>query len=122
MERLLNLVTVLSLALIAAVLFSLRRAHIRVEYSVSWFVAGVALFILSRSHTLLDRLAAFLGFEQPPLALLALVLLVFSLVVYRLSIIISDLKDANIALSQRVAILEYRINSIHEAKEATGAR
>ena len=33
---------------------------------------------------------------------------VFILVFYRLSVRISDLKDANIALTQRVAILEYQ--------------
>src|SRR2546423_1522515 len=41
MDRLLNFTTGLSLLLIVLVLASVRRAHIRVEYSVSWLLAGL---------------------------------------------------------------------------------
>ncbi len=114
MEGLLNFLTGLSVLLIIMVLFSVRRAHIRVEYSVSWFGAALTLLLLSRSHTLMDRLAAMLGISSPPLALLTLVGCLFLLVLFRLSVVISALKDANIALAQRVAILEYRLQSAHE--------
>ncbi len=40
MERLLNVTTILSILLMAMVLFSVRRSHIRVEYSVSWLAAA----------------------------------------------------------------------------------
>ena len=46
MEELLNVMTVFSLALFMVVLRSLRRAHIRVEYSVSWL--GASLIDLNR--------------------------------------------------------------------------
>ncbi len=49
MERLLNVTTILSILLMAMVLFSVRRSHIRVEYSVSWLAAAVILLVLSRS-------------------------------------------------------------------------
>jgi hypothetical protein len=42
---------------------------------------------------------------------------VFLLVFYRFSVRISNLKDANIALTQRVAILEYRLQSRDEKDE-----
>ena len=60
MERLLNAITILSLALMIAVLFSVRRSHIRVEYSVSWLAAAVILLVLSRSSfaAQLDRAAS----------------------------------------------------------------
>ncbi|MCX6624389.1 MAG: DUF2304 domain-containing protein [Acidobacteria bacterium] len=111
MDRLLNLMTAFSILLIATVLASLRRAHIRVEYSVSWLGAGVLLLVLSQSHALLDRIAAFLGVSYPPAALLFIILGVFFLVFYRFSMIISGLKDSNIALAQRVAILEFELRS-----------
>lgn len=120
MERLLNVMTGLSLALILLVLVSVRRAHIRVEYSVSWFMAAVALLVLSRAHGPLNRFANWLGIAETPLALMVLVFLVFSVVLFRLSILISDLKDANIALAQRVAILEYHIHSLHETQQTPG--
>jgi len=111
MERLLNVVAILSGALIVVVLTSLRRAHIRVEYSVSWLAAGVTLLGLSQFRPLLEWLAGLLGVGDPPLAILFVAFSVFLLVFYRFSIMISELKDANIALAQRVAILQYQIES-----------
>jgi len=114
LNNLLNFTTGLSVALIVLVLVSVRRAHIRAEYSVSWLGAAVTLLVLSRFQSLLEKVAGFLGIEDPPLALLLLVGCLFLLVLYRVSIVISELKDANIALAQRMAILEYHLQSAHE--------
>lgn len=112
MERLLNVMTGTSLLLALLVLVSVRRAHIRVEYSVSWLVAAVALLALSRARFFLDATAAYLGISYAPLALLLIVGAVFLIMFFRFSVIISKLKDNNIALAQRVAILEYHIDSL----------
>ena len=109
MDRLSNVLTLFSLSLIVAVLLSLRRAHIRVEYSVSWLGAGLVLLLVSRSQSLMQRLSDALGIADPPLALLITVSAVFLAVFYRFSLLVSHLKDANIALTQRVAILEYHL-------------
>jgi hypothetical protein len=116
MDRLLYVTTGLSVALFALVLLSVRRAHIRVEYSVSWLAAAGLLFVLSRFRGVLDWFAAFLGIAEAPLALLMIVFSVFLMVFYRFSMIISRLKDNNIALAQRVAILEFHLRSIDEEK------
>jgi hypothetical protein len=120
MDRLLNVVTILSGGLIVVVLASLRRAHIRVEYSVSWLGAAVTLLVLSRFEPLLNWLAQLLGISYPPLAIFFVAFSVFLLVSYRFSVMISELKDANIALAQRVAILQYRIDSIDGESETSG--
>lgn len=117
MDRLLNVITVFSLLLIGFVLTSVRRAHIRVEYSVSWLIAGVALLVLSRWHGLERWITAELGVNDAPLALLSVAGAVFLVVLYRFSLIISRLKDSNIALTQRVAILEFRLTSLDEEKK-----
>jgi len=57
-------------------------------------------------------LAAALGVKDPPLAMLLIAGAVFLAVLYRLSLILSRLKDLNIATMQRVAILEFRLASI----------
>jgi hypothetical protein len=114
MERLLNVMTAASVLLIVLVLGSLRRAHIRVEYSVSWLVAAVALLIVSRSPSLFYDAARFLGISYPPLAPLVVIGGVFLLMFYRFSIVISKLRDDNIALAQRLAILEFHIQSLRK--------
>ena len=112
MDRLLNVMTGTSVLLIVLVLASLRRAHIRVEYSVSWLIAAVALLVVSRSPSFFDAAAGFLGISYPPLALLLIIGGVFLLMFYRFSIMISKLRDDNIALAQRLAILEFHLQSL----------
>jgi hypothetical protein len=121
-DRLLNVVSILSIALAVMVLVSVRRAHIRVEYSVSWLAAAVILLALSRAKTALHWLSDLMGITYPPLALILLGACVFVMVFYRFSLRISDLKDANIALAQRVAILEYQLQSAHEKQESQASR
>jgi len=117
MEGLLNFFTGLSLLLVAMVLISVRRSHIRPEYSLSWLGAALTLLALSRSHDILDKLAALLRLPSAPMALLMLVGCLFLLVLFRLSVIISALKDANIALAQRLAIVEYNVANPHAETE-----
>jgi hypothetical protein len=117
MERLLNVIAVFSLVLIVFVLASVRRARIRVEYSVSWLIAGVALLLLSRWPGLEHWLTVMVGPNDAPVALLSAAGAVFLVVLYRFSLIISRLKDSNIALTQRIAILEFRLTSFHEEKK-----
>ncbi|MCW5979458.1 MAG: DUF2304 domain-containing protein [Bryobacteraceae bacterium] len=119
MDRLLDVVAILSAALILMVLVQLRRAHIRVEYSVSWLAAGVAMLALSRTETALRWLAGLMGIASPAVALVFIAFSLFMLVFYRFSVILSELKDANIALTQRVAILQFQIESLHEESRQT---
>ena len=111
MDRLMDIMTGLSLLLIVLVLASVRRAHIRVEYSVSWLLGAAALLVLSRSPVLLHYVAGRMGITYPPVALLLIAGFVFVIIFYRFSVIISKLKDDNIALAQRVAIMEYHLRS-----------
>lgn len=114
MDRLLNVLTGASVLLIALVLASVRRAHIRVEYSVSWLLAGTVLLVLSLSRTFTQTAANYLGITYAPIALLVVIGAVFLLMFFRFSVIISHLRDDNIALAQRVAILEFHIHTLNE--------
>jgi hypothetical protein len=117
-EPLLNAITIVSLAVIVLVLLSLRRAHIRVEYSMSWLGAALTLLILSRWPSLLERGMGWLGLgNDPASALVLLIVCLLFVVSYRFSIVISRLKDANIALAQKVAMLEFRIRALDEEQQ-----
>ncbi len=71
MDRFLAVTSLLSVALIFLVMFSLRRDHIRVEYSVSWLAAACVILFLSRWPGALVWLGRELGID-PPTALLTL--------------------------------------------------
>lgn len=111
MNQLLRVFMVSSLILVFVVLRSIRRQHVRVEYSVSWLIAAIIVFALSWMPWLLRRITALLGLNDDSTTLFFLVFLVFLGVFYRFSAILSDLKDMNIALSQKVALLEYQVRS-----------
>jgi hypothetical protein len=117
MQSLLNATTVLSILLIAMVLFSVRREHIRVEYSVSWLLASAAMLLLSRSRPVLDYITYRFHIPDTPLTLFLIAGTVFLVMFFRFSIIISHLRDDNIALAQRLAILEYQLHSLRSHED-----
>ncbi len=121
MDRLLNVLAVWSLVMIVTVLATVRRAHIRVEYSVSWLIASLALLGLSQLPSALHWIEGEVGAEEPASALLMAIGAIFLVVLFRLSLRISGLKDSNIALTQRIAILEYRLERIDEKVKAPAA-
>jgi hypothetical protein len=107
MDRLLDITTLVSLMLLVMVLFSVRGSHIRVEYSVSWLAASVALLALSRMRGPLRAFSHWLLIVGSGLLLLF----------FRFSVIVSKLRDDNIALAQRVAILEFHLNALRESSQ-----
>ena len=117
MDRLLDLTAGLGLVLLILVLVSVRRSHIRVEYSVSWLAAGVALLLLSRARQFLNSAGEYLGIPGSPVALLLISGAVFLLMFFRFSVILSKLRDDNIALAQKVAILEYHLQGLRQRSE-----
>ena len=114
MEQLMNVTTVLSILLLLMVLFSVRRAHIRVEYSVSWLLTAMSMLLLSRSRPVLEAITRWSGVPDTPLTLFLISGALFLIMFFRFSMIISDLRDDNIALAQRVAILEYHLHSMEQ--------
>lgn len=118
MNRLLNVVSGISVLLGLLVLISMRRAHIRVEYSVSWLAAAGLLFLLSMDERLLLWIGGAIGIESGPLVLLVLASAVFLAVFFVFSVRLSEMRDANIQLTQRLAILEYKVRNLHEKQES----
>src|SRR6202035_1911768 len=116
MDRLFDVVAVFSLVLIVWVLSSVRRTRIRVEYSVSWLLAGAVLLVLASWRTLDDWIAAALGISNSFIALAVIAGAAFLVVLYRLSLRISGLKDSSITLAQQVAILEFRLDALSDKK------
>ena len=118
MQRLLWWTSVLSVVLIVMVLTALRRAHIRVEYSVTWLIACVALFALSRSETALGWIASALGLGEAPTVLVLVAGFIFLVMFFWACMAISRLRDDNIALAQRVAILEFHLHRLKKLSQS----
>jgi hypothetical protein len=103
-----TIVLVAGLLTVALTLVSLRRQHIRSEYSVSWLSVGVALICLAAFPTLLDGFASRLGLATETCFLMAGGALMSALV-FEISHMVSRLRDDNVMLAQRIAILEHQL-------------
>ena len=100
--------------IILATLISLRRAHIRVEYSVSWLGVGLVLFICSFFPGLLVRVAANLGLD-PQICLVLVAGALAGALLFEVSIVVSQLRDDNVVLAQKLAILEYHMGRMQSS-------
>jgi hypothetical protein len=114
MDRLLNVSAGISALLFVIVLVSVRRSRIRAEYSVSWLLATGAMLVLSLARPVLNQVRQVLGLPDTPLAIFLLGSGVFLVVFFRFTTIVSHLRDDNIALAQRVAILEHYIRDLQK--------
>lgn len=96
---------------IAGTLVSLRRERIRPEYSVSWLAMGAVLTGMALFPGLVNRFSAVFGLE-PPTFFLILSGALISALVFEISRVVSRLRDENVLLAQKIAVLEFRIDGL----------
>jgi hypothetical protein len=101
--------------IVIVTLISLRRAHIRVEYSLSWLAMGLILLAGALFPRLMLRIAMSLGLD-PQVGFVFLAGALALALLFEVSLVVSQLRDENVILTQRLAILEYhllRVQSDH---------
>ncbi|SRR5579884_357678 len=118
MERIRIVVAVLSALLIVQIVRSVRREHIRVEYSMTWLGATVLLLILCLSDKAMRLLAGLVGVRDASLVLIVLAGVLFVFTFFRYSVVVSSLKDHNIQLAQKVGMLEWEIERLNKLLHA----
>lgn len=109
---------VLGAITVIATLVSLRREHIRTEYSLSWLLVGFALAILALAPGM-TAVARKLGIDSH-LALPIAGGVLISMLVFEISHRVSKLRDENVMLAQRIAILEFQLRQIEERRGEPG--
>ncbi len=114
MERIRWVTIALCIVLLVQIVRAVRREHIRVEYSMAWFGAALALLVITLWDGALHWLQAFLGAPGFAELLLMLAGLAFLFIFFRLSVEVSALKDHNIVVSQKVGMLEWEIRKLKE--------
>ncbi len=108
-----TLFLVIGLITIGGTLISLRREHIRTEYSVNWLIVGVVLTLLALFPRTLDSAARNLDLDPRVFFLIAGGALISGLV-FEISHVVSRLRDENVILAQRLAILEYQFQRTND--------
>ncbi len=115
----------LTILLVGTVLFVIifelvRRRKFREELSVIWLAIGLGLIMSSFADRVIDPLAFRLGITYPPALVFVIIffMLVFAMLYF--SLVVSDLKSKNKELSQKMALLEYRVSHL-AGEHKTGA-
>jgi len=91
-----------------------RRKRLREELSIVWLLAGLGLILSSFADQLIDPLAFGLGISYPPALAFIVVVLLLAFVMLYFSIVVSDLKSRNKELSQKMALMEFRLARLHK--------
>jgi len=99
---------VIGLAILSGTLVSLRREHIRTEYSVSWLAVGILLTALAAFPALLNKVSSRLG-VGPEVFFFITGGTLISVLVFEMTRVVSRLTDENVMLAQRIAVLEFQI-------------
>jgi hypothetical protein len=118
MERIRIVVAVLTALLILQIVRSVRREHIRVEYSMTWLGATLLLLILCLSDKAMGLLSGLVGVRDASLVLIILAGVLFVFTFFRYSVVVSSLKDHNIQLAQKVGMLEWEIERLNKLLHA----
>jgi hypothetical protein len=101
-----------SVLLILVVLELIRGRRLKERYALLWLVTGLVLLILSSWRGGLNTIAGWLGVTgYPPAILFAVATLFIILVLLHYSTVLSQLTDQNIALAQRLGLLEERLGA-----------
>ena len=96
---------------IIGTLVSLRRERIRPEYSISWLSVGAVLTCMALFPNVVHRFAAILGLDNLTFFLILSGALISALV-FGISRVVSKLRDENVLLAQKIAVLEFRIEGL----------
>jgi len=99
-----------SLLLILVVLELVRGRRLKERYALLWLATGVVLLVLSAWRGGLNTVAGWLGVTGYPPAVLFAVATLF-IVLLHYSTVISKLTDENVALAQRIALLEQSVRA-----------
>lgn len=92
------------------VIFELvRRRKFREELSIIWLVIGAGLILSAFADRVIDPLAFRLGITYPPALVFVLIFFLLVSAMLYFSLVVSDLKSKNKELSQKIALLEYRV-------------
>jgi hypothetical protein len=103
-----------AVGLLFIVLELVRQRRLREEYSLLWLLTAVVLLALSLWRSSLDLIAKLMGIFYPPTALFVIGFGFVLLLLLYFSTIISQLSGENNSLTQRIAILDWRVRQLEE--------
>ena len=114
--------SIASIVLILVVLELIRGRRLKERYALLWLLTGIVLLVLSLWREGLNTIAGWLGVSgYPPAILFAAATLFVIVVLLHYSTVLSELHDRNVVLTQRVALLEERLQALSTGSPPTAS-
>ena len=102
--------------LLLALIFELIRSRrLQERYALLWLATGAVILFFSLWRGALGRFADLIGIAYPPSALFVVASLFILIVLLHYSTVISELSERNLALAQRLALLEEQLKETVES-------
>ena len=101
----------ISVALVALVVWLIRRGRFREETALYWLLTTGVLLLFALRRDLLGWTAAMLGIYYPPMVLLLGIIFAGTLLAIHFSMSLAHLNDQNKRLAQELALLGHRLDS-----------
>jgi hypothetical protein len=102
-----------SVLLLISVIELIRRSLLKERYAILWLFSVVIVLIFSIWQKLLDKVAGGLGVAYPPSLLFLVAFIFLLLITLHFSVVLSSLSKRNKTLSQKIAILDARMEEIN---------
>ena len=112
-----GLAIAITLALLLLVFELVRRKRLSERYAILWLLAATTLFVLAAWKGLLTTLSNDVGISYPPSALFAVAIALIAMILLHFSLAVSRLADQNKVLAQRLGLLQQRLE---ESEELSG--
>ncbi len=106
------------LLLFITILRLLRKKKFREELSILWLLVSISLSLGSVADVIIDPLAFALGINYPPALVFLIFFFIVVLTMFYFSLVVSELKSKNKELSQKVALMDYKIKELSPSKKA----
>jgi hypothetical protein len=105
-----SLAAAVAAVILLLVIFELIRSRrLQERYALLWLLTGMVILVFALWRGALATVSGAVGIRYPPSALFVLAGLFILLVLLHYSTVISELAQKNLALAQRLALLENRL-------------
>lgn len=108
---------VLGIAVLLFVINLVRTKKLKEEFALLWLLTGIVLVLTPLLIDYLDMLAYALGIEYPPALIFVLAIISLLFVLFQFSMRISRFSDQIKVLTQELALLRARLESLEQSAE-----
>jgi hypothetical protein len=108
-----------TVGLLLMIVEAVRRRRLSENYSLVWLLMAVVLVVLSLWRHGLDVLGDLIGIFYPPSALFVVGFGAVLLILFRFSIVISQLSEQNWRLAQHLALLDWQLRQAQSTSMST---